>query len=494
VAQTKKIIGDGLYITVGSIVAFLFSYIFRVILARSLSIEEYGLFYSVLTFLSFFLFFIYLGLDRASIYYIVKYKTAERFGQVKSVILSTILFQLISVSVFILLVFLFSDFLEVNYFQVENAGFLLKLFSIFLFFNVFEAINVPILYGFQKMKTFAFYQPIQSFSYLIFTFFFLSFSLGIYSPIFAYLLTHLLLVLIFLPFSQKVFPLWKHKVVDFKKTTFKLFSYGIPVIFISIGSRLILQTDTMVLTKMTSVVEVGLYQAALPIATLFTFLNAGIVTVLFPLFTELWQKKEIEMITIYLSHIYKYLYLLLLPLVTLAIVFSSELIVLIFGKEYLLANNALIILLLSVVFNLLSAINFQSISAFGKPTLVSKIIFGVALFNIIFNIVLIPKWGISGAALSTSFSYLLLFVVSYIYIKKHVRIKLCFKNYISPLLFCLLFLFLFLKLGVVGYLEIIISSLLFLTAYTIFVLLFKLVDWKEMKRLFLMLIKNKPLI
>ncbi len=420
---TTKIIRDGIYLTFGSILAFIFSYLFRMVLTRYLSVSEYGLFYSIWNFLTFFLFFLYMGLDQAVVHYIVKYKASEEYDKIKTAVISTLFFQLITTAIFVILIFVFSSYLEANYFRFPQSGYFLKLMSLFLIFNVLGGISTYVLYGFQRMRVYSFYAPVQSFLYLALALIFLKFNLGLYAPFLAYLATSVLLVLFFLPFSFKSFPLFKYKMVEFKGITRTLFSYGFPVILTAISSRLLIQTDTLMLTRMTSLEQVGLYQTALPLATLLTFFSAGILTIIFPLFTELWHNNDKSKIEMYLKYIYKYLTLLMLPAVALLIIFSKSLLGIMFGQEYLAASTAMIILSLSVIFNILSSINLQSISAFGHPKDVSKIVLFGAIFNIVLNFILIPLFGINGAALATSLSYLLIFVLSWNRLRKYIIIQ-----------------------------------------------------------------------
>jgi O-antigen/teichoic acid export membrane protein len=490
--DTKKVVSDGIYIMIGSVIAFIFSYAFRILLTRTFSVEEYGLFYSIWTFITFFLFFLYLGLDTASTYYIVKYNVIKNYNEIKSVILTTLLFQTITSVIFIILIFIFSNFLEINYFNYEGSSYILRFFSIYLLFNVFNVINISILLGFQKMKHYSFYAPLQSALYFLITFFLIILDFGIYSPFWAYVLTSFILFLIFLPISQRIFPIYRYKFNNIKKTTCHLFSYGIPVILIAIGSRLIIQTDTLVLTKLSSMQGVGLYQSAMPIATAFTVLTTAITIVLFPLFTELWHKKDFNQINIYLKYIYHYLIAILLPIITISIIFSGEILNLVFGKDYFPAKMTLIILLSSVLFNIFSSINFQSLSAFGKPKLVSKIILSVALFNLIFNIILIPILGTSGAALSTVTSYLILYFVSQIYLKRIISFKVKLSKYIWLVLISLFLIassYYFVPENIIIKLS---FSLLYILIYYVYIYKTKFINFKEFKELILnFLFKNK---
>ncbi|MEK6939051.1 MAG: flippase, partial [Nanoarchaeota archaeon] len=423
-AETKEIIRGGLYITLGSIIAFIFSYLFRIVLAKNFSIEEYGLFYSIYNFITFFLPFVCLGLDQSSIHYIVKYKTEENYNKIKTVVASTFFFQLATNLLFILLIFIFSSYLENDYFHYENSGYYLKLMLILIFFNLLVSVSVEIIYGFQKTKVFSLYAPIQNFLYFILTICFMYFGRGLSSPFLAYIAATILLTIIFTIFARKYFNFFQYKIVQFRAITKELFVFGLPMILTGFSARIMTQTDTLMLTSMTSLKEVGLYNAALPLATIFMLVGSAIVTVTFPLFTELWHRNAQEKIGFYLKYIYKYLFLLILPITVVLIIFRDFLLRVMFGPEYLAAGTALIFLVISTIFVIFSGINLTSINAFGYPKLVSKIIFLGAIINIILNYILINIWGINGAALATMISYMFLFIYSIYSLRKYISFQL----------------------------------------------------------------------
>lgn len=494
-ADTKEIVRGGMYITFASILAFIFGYVFRIILARSLPIEEYGLFYSIWNFLTFFLFFIYLGLDQASVHYIVKYNVEKSYDKIKSVVVFTLLFQLVSTLIFVAILFLLQNFLETDYFRYENSGFYLLLMGLFLIFNVIGGVGSGLLYGLQKMKMYSLYQPLQNLLYLLTLILFLGLGLAAGAPFWAYLSTSILLMLIFVPIAFRYLNLFRYKIMEFWATGKILFIYGFPVMLAAVSSRLLLQTDTLMLTRMTSLQEVGLYQVALPIATVFTFLSAGIIILIFPVFTEMWHKNEKDKISFYLQHIYKYLFLLLLLLITLFGVFGEEIITLMFGKAYLDAEMALLLLLVATLFNVFSSVNLQSIAGFGSPKLVSKIVFFGAGINVLLNAIFIYWWGINGAALATLISYVFLYGYSKIKLQQMLEKNIYLEKSAVLTAICgLLF-------GAMYFYDAVLNSwlwgklliaLVFCGGYTVVLFKAKVVNWEELKGLWEMVTKKSP--
>ena len=127
--KQNKVFKDTIYIFLGTSIGFVFSYLFRLFLAKNVTVAEFGLFYSIFTFVTFFLFFIYMGLDQSSIFLIVKGRLKKDVDRVKTVIVMTLVYQLVSVIIFIIFIFLFSNLLEIHFFKSSGSGTLLRLFS-----------------------------------------------------------------------------------------------------------------------------------------------------------------------------------------------------------------------------------------------------------------------------------------------------------------------------------------------------------------------------
>jgi len=76
------------------------------------------------------------------------------------------------------------------------------------------------------------------------------------------------------------------------------------------------------------------------------------------------------------------------------------------------------------MFYLIAQTSFSVLSGIGKPGTVAKITLVGAVLNIVMNITLIPLYGITGAAIATSVSYVVMAFSSTIILRKYVKITL----------------------------------------------------------------------
>ncbi|MBW3017479.1 polysaccharide biosynthesis C-terminal domain-containing protein, partial [Candidatus Woesearchaeota archaeon] len=81
------------------------------------------------------------------------------------------------------------------------------------------------------------------------------------------------------------------------------------------------------------------------------------------------------------------------------------------------------------------------ITAIGKPREITKTIFIAAIFNVVINAILIPKYGMNGAAIATTISYLIVLVISIIKISKYIGIKVPVAAWIKTFVLGAIFVF-----------------------------------------------------
>src|SRR3989338_2261974 len=138
---TRKAVQGASMILFMSLLASLLAYFMRVILARHLGPEEFGLFYAVFTFIIFFLFFRDLGFPKAIIKYVAEFKVLGQYGKIKSAILAVLSVQLVSSFIFGLAIYLFAPYLALTYFKNPEATSLLRLLIWYIFGSVLFIIS-----------------------------------------------------------------------------------------------------------------------------------------------------------------------------------------------------------------------------------------------------------------------------------------------------------------------------------------------------------------
>lgn len=484
----KKLIEGSSFIFIIGILAAFIAFLTRIVLTRNLSLEEYGLFCAVFVFVSFFSFLRNLGLGASLIKYIPEFRVKERFDLIKSVIIITSSLRIFISLVFAIAFFLLSDFLAIHYFHNPLASQLLKILSVFFLLSALIDITRNLFEAFQKPFWFPFVDFSKNLFVLGFILLFFYFGLGVLSPVLAYLAMVFMLPLIFLPVILRSFKFSKYKLVLSKELVKKFFIFGMPFVFVSISAIVIAQVDTLLLTYFRSLEEVGIYNVVLPFSLLLLQFSSAISVILFPMCSEFWAKGQKERLINAVNFIYRYSFMVVIPLGLLIFYFTPSLLRIFFGEDYLPGSSAMRILLVGVMLYSIANINQYVIAGIGKPKIVAKIVGLSALFNLLGNLVLIPIYGIIGAAIMTSLSYILSLVLSLIYLKRLIGLKISIKLWAKILFSGLLMLLIIFGLNKLLILPIwpklIVFSLVALICYLIFLLRLKLVSIEGIKSIF----------
>jgi len=402
-----------------SIVGFLL----RMLLARSLSVEEYGLFYAVFALVSFFALFRDLGLTSALVKYIPEFSVRKDFGAVKSSMTFVAIFQAIFAFSVATLLFIFSNQIALEFFRTEAAVLPIRILCAWFFVMAFYVIIHSAFQGFQDMPAYA------GMEFFWITFILLSAVLfvgvlgqGTGGVASAYLVSTVVMIVFALAFFGKRYPqALKGKASVTKPLVKKLFAFALPIFIGGIGSMIIGYEDTLMIVAFRTLPEVGFYQVAQPTAyILFTF-GGALTTVFFPMVSELWARREREFLGGALHFLVKFSFVLIIPAALVLIAFPDIIIRLLFGEGYLAGATALQILGGAAIVCTLFAILTSTMAGIGKPIINTKVVGAMACLNFFGNLLLIPPYGIEGAAVATLFSYLLGLVLLFYYARKLVK-------------------------------------------------------------------------
>ena len=176
----KRAVRGTAWVMLFHVAASFVSYINRIVLARNMTPSEYGVFYAVFTFVTFFLFVRELGLLQALSKHIPEYKIREDYGAIKSAIFSTFSMQFAGSLILSIAFFLSANYLSVHYFQAADAAFYLKFLIVYVLASVVFRTMKAILQGFQSMFWFAFSEFLKNIITLVLTFVFFYLGYGIF--------------------------------------------------------------------------------------------------------------------------------------------------------------------------------------------------------------------------------------------------------------------------------------------------------------------------
>jgi len=195
-----------------------------------------------------------------------------------------------------------------------------------------------------------------------------------------------------------------------------------PLILSGVLVSIYVNIDQVMIKQMIDEQAVGLYAIATRLSTAWYFIPIAITSSMFPAILNAKYNNS----SVYhqrLQTLYDILVWLAI-LITIAIIFFSESIIdILVGHEYAPAASVLNIAIIAGIFTSIGLINNKFFEAENRQIdILYRSLLGVSV-NIILNIILIKKYGISGAAIATVFAQFSTSIV-YTYLKKDSRLLL----------------------------------------------------------------------
>lgn len=200
---------------------------------------------------------------------------------------------------------------------------------------------------------------------------------------------------------------FKVKIIYNFQRTKELFRHGLPFMFIIFLSSIYSRIDMVMLRYFDNFETVGWYGAAykfLDVSSIFTVL---LMVSIFPIASNLYHNKNFEEYIKIFNKIFRIIFSFGLIIVLFFILSAPYLINLFFPESFNPAILALRILMIAQGFVFLSIFFSNILLIQNKEKKGLKIIFISTIFNIVLNILLIPKYSLYGAAWATAIAELL---------------------------------------------------------------------------------------
>lgn len=194
-------------------------------------------------------------------------------------------------------------------------------------------------------------------------------------------------------------------------------TYSFPMMFSSIMLYLLNMTDVFMLGAMVNEQEVGYYSVAYKIASLSMLVIISMNVVLAPKIAELHKERDLLGMHKAVKKTTHLIITLTAPIVIMLVILSGF-VLSIYGEEFLKAQTALIIIAVGFLFNAISGNVDQVLNMTGNQKILQYITIGGFISNILLNLVLIPIYGINGAAIASVFTNILVNYTCVIFIKK----------------------------------------------------------------------------
>jgi O-antigen/teichoic acid export membrane protein len=394
----------------------------KIILARYLQSHYFGVFLLGLSVFSLVSVASNLGIPGLLPKLLTDYKTQKQGFRINDLIsISMTYCFLFSVFLSVLLYF-FAPQISIKVFHSTELSSVLKVLSSVLPFSIVSLVIIAVYRGYQQtiLKVILADLLPSGMCILIFVILFY-FGLKLEAAYYAYGLSVMLVFIIALIVMIKNTQVrLKPRIYD-PEITPKLFKLAWPLSIQSFVYIIYTQIDRLCIGYFLTPVEVGIYGAAWSIAALLLFIPQSFSFLALPVFSKLIAKRSIDELRKSFNKLAKTMFEISLPLLLCLIILSKDILTILYGKDYVTGATALSILGLGIFSQSILGPAADCLVGAGKTreTLIATA--AGCLINIILNILLIPIYGIIGAALATCtgmiFSRLILGYFNYLYLR-----------------------------------------------------------------------------
>jgi O-antigen/teichoic acid export membrane protein len=454
--------GTGI-IFIGTIIWMLLGFIGRIILVRYITQTEYGTYCLALVIISIFATISTLGLDEGSTRYIAYFRGKKEGGKVKGIITSSIKIAIIASISLAIISFFSSDFISTSIFHTSALSTPLKIFSIAIPFTVLINVFIAIFRGFDRVDARLYFNNIlRPVLHLLFLIAVIQFGLSFIGVVYAYVLSIAVTCIALVIYMMKKSPLSMRSDSSVTNPMTKgLLFFSVPLLAVAMLSMVMSWTDTLMLGYFKTPDVVGLYNVALPLASLISIVITSVAFLYTPIVSSLYGKNQMEEMKRTYVILTKWCFLATLPIFFVLFLFPGVVLTLLFGSRYIGASVALQILSLGLFVGTTTGHNYNILIAMGKTNSLMHIFLISGVTNIILNVALIPSLGIIGAAIASAFAVAMANIIISIKLYQFSGIHPLTRNYLKPVI---------ISIGVIFISYIIAKSFLMVTFWMLIVL------------------------
>jgi O-antigen/teichoic acid export membrane protein len=183
------------------------------------------------------------------------------------------------------------------------------------------------------------------------------------------------------------------------------------------------QTDVIMLGLLADPKDVGLYRVAQRGSELIIFSLTAVNMAIAPTVSQLYVQGDFERLQRIFSKSVRWIMVFSLPM-ALVLIFGGQYILrYVFGAEFVSGRNALAVLACAQLVNAGMGSVGLILNMTGHEKDTARVLLMTAVLNILLNALLIPLYGILGAALATGFSLVLWNVVLHILVYRRTCLK-----------------------------------------------------------------------
>lgn len=388
----------------------------RIILGKKLGPSGLGLYTLTFTIYLFGMQFAAFGIGSALTKYVAEYY--DYLPKIKEFISAGIVGSVLSGSVMGFLLYLLSGLISIQLFKSPEMVDLLKITAFCFPFIAIQKAVLGALNGLQKIKLYAIVSIVYTISFMLLSIYLVMLLdmnvkgavIGFVVPTIVVGLLSLILVKEYLTPEDAVL------MTALKEVSW----FGFYIVLANSVTLINTQIDSLMIGYFLDKTEVGIYAVAVILVEGLNLIPDSVQRVSYATISNYYGKNNYKsMINFMKDSVLKVSAVTVLFSFAL-VLFGHYVIEILFSKEFLLAYSPLLILLVGYSINApISSIN-GTLQSIGKVTLLFRISLICAILNLSLNFLLVPEYGINGAAIATSTSLIFMAFLKAYFIIKYV--------------------------------------------------------------------------
>jgi O-antigen/teichoic acid export membrane protein len=411
-AAKGSIIGFG-----GSIAGKIFALVLQVAISRFFGPEFFGLFITGIITCQFFRIMGSLGLAKGGLRFLAIAVEQKKIKSLPGIFATVIIFSIIPGIVTSIILYHISPFIATTWFNDNEMVMVLKLFSFSVPFLILLRTVSELSRGFKTIKYSILIEDlIFPISQIVFFLIFYYFHYGFYSVVYSFItgciLSAALIILIVRYQIKKIFA-QQYSADKFRNLIFPLpwreiLKFSLPFIPIALSLIGYNYVDVIMLNIFSDSQNVGLYAAASRLGLIFSMIFMSSSKIFTPLVAASYGVNKNDNIKLLYQAITRWMLYINIPIFIFVLLYSEQ-IMMLFGNKFLEnCPRTLIILSAGHIFaSITGGVGIILTMTGHQYKELSNVIAGLVI-NIFLNILLIPVYGIVGAALATTISRLII--------------------------------------------------------------------------------------
>ena len=388
------------------------------ILTKTLGADAYGIWSVVMVTISLLSPLALLGLTSAMIRFLAAEKDKRKIQEGFYSVIFVVFFAGLVLS---LVVFLLADCFAITILKDISAAPLIKIASVVILLQALDLASLEFFRTFGRMKKYSGLMLLQTFAEVGFVAYFVLAGFGLLGAVVSLLVSRGIVLLIGASFIFKEIGFRLPRFYGLKD----YLKFGLPLVPAGLVGWITSSSDRYLIGYFFSPQQVGIYSAAYNIGMMIGFFGAPLQIILFPTISKLYEEGKNQEMKTYLAYSLKYFLLFAIPSLF-GLCLLSRQILLIMTRPEFVAQGAMVLPIVAIgalFFDLYGCIFIFILIVEKRTKLIFALVSLSAMINLFLNILFIPVYGITVAAITTLIAYFILLSMTVYFSRESIKFK-----------------------------------------------------------------------